>query len=43
MERALERLGEPAPVEWLEDDDELAGRIGRVLARQVRAQGIGLS
>jgi len=45
VERALERLGEApaADVAWLEDDDELAGRLGRVLSRQARAQGIGLT
>ena len=45
VERALERLGDPAGAEvaWLEDDDELAARLGRVLSRQARAQGIGLT
>jgi hypothetical protein len=35
--------GSPPAVQWLEDDDELAGRLQRVLGRQARARGIDLS
>jgi hypothetical protein len=35
--------GSAPDVHWLEDDDELAGRLQRVLGRQARARGIELS